>query len=261
MLYSFVFLLFISCSNTENIKKVAQVNSDILSLAEFRANFTESEWNKLSENDKKDYIDNWIKLTLFSQEADKLKLTKTPEVRAKIDNAVKNIKSNALLAFKLSQVKASEDELLNYYNLHKKRFREKVLQYKIQRILVTDPSRLAFIRQELEDKPFGWCAKRYSDEQLGKNGGYMGFVSKRDIDKTMWNEVTALKRGHYKTLKADKGFYLIRWTQKREKYVPIEFSRVKDEIKKIVLQKKREETVKNLLEELKSKADISVEKI
>jgi parvulin-like peptidyl-prolyl isomerase len=213
----------------------------------------------MKDSEKKKYINDWIQLTLFAQEADRLKLSKTPEVKAKLDNAVKNIKSNALLAYKLSQINVAEDDLLTYYKLHKKDFREKVLQYKIQRILVKDPTRLAFIRQELEEKPFSYCAKKYSDESLGKNGGYMGYVSKRDIDKTMWNEVTSLKRNHYKTLKADKGYYIIRWTDKREKFIPKEFSRVKQKIKEIVLQQKREEYINKLLKELKSKSEISIE--
>ena len=256
-----VILLILSCKNDENVEIVAKVNSDILTLPEFKAHFTENEWKKLSSKDKRDYINDWIQITLFAQEADRLKLTQTPEVKAKIDNAIKNIKSNTLLAYKLSQITVTEDELLNYYKLHKKDFQEKVLQYKIQRILVTDSERLPFIRQQLEDKSFKYCAKKYSDESLGKNGGYMGFVSKRDIDNTMWNEVTSLKRFHYKTLKADKGFYIIRWTDKREKYIPKEFSRVKEKIKNIVLQQKREEFFNKLLKQLKSQSDISIENI
>jgi parvulin-like peptidyl-prolyl isomerase len=257
----FLLLLIIlfSCNKETNETIVAKVNNDKLTLSEFKARFSQSYWNRMKDSEKKKYINDWIQLTLFAQEADRLKLSKTPEVKAKLDNAVKNIKSNALLAYKLSQISVAEDDLLTYYKLHKKDFREKVLQYKIQRILVKDPTRLAFIRQELEEKPFSYCAKKYSDESLGKNGGYMGYVSKRDIDKTMWNEVTSLKRNHYKTLKADKGYYIIRWTDKREKFIPKEFSRVKQKIKEIVLQQKREEYINKLLKELKSKSEISIE--
>jgi len=258
---AFLLLLIIlfSCNKETNETIVAKVNNDKLTLSEFKARFSQSYWNRMKDSEKKKYINDWIQLTLFAQEADRLKLSKTPEVKAKLDNAVKNIKSNALLAYKLSQISVAEDDLLTYYKLHKKDFREKVLQYKIQRILVKDPTRLAFIRQELEEKPFSYCAKKYSDESLGKNGGYMGYVSKRDIDKTMWNEVTSLKRNHYKTLKADKGYYIIRWTDKREKFIPKEFSRVKQKIKEIVLQQKREEYINKLLKELKSKSEISIE--
>ena len=257
----FVVFILVSCNNEKNETILAKVNNDKLTLSEFKAHFTENQWNKMKDSEKKKYINDWIQITLFSQEADRLKLSQTPEVKAKIDNSVKNIKSNALLAYKLSEINVSEDDLLTYYKIHKKDFREKVLQYKIQRILIKDPSRLAFIRQELEDKPFSYCAKRYSDETLGKNGGFMGFVSKRDIDNTMWNEVTSLKKNHYKTLKADKGFYIIRWTDKRYKYVPKEFSRVKDNIRKIVLQQKREEFFNKLLKELKSRSEITIENI
>ena len=256
----FILVLFIfSCNKSKDGQVIAQVNSEILTLSEFKAHFTEKEWKRLKKSEKKKYINNWIQLTLFAQEADRLKLTQTPEIKAKIDNAIKKIKSNALLAYKLSLIKVTEEDLLNYYKMHKKDFQEKLQQYKIQRILVSDPERLPFIRQELEDKSFALCAKKYSDESLGKNGGYMGFVSKRDIDRTMWNEVTSLKRFHYKTLKADKGYYIIRWTDKREKYVPKEFSRVKDKIKEIVLQQKREDFFNNLLKDLKSKANILIE--
>ena len=48
-----------------------------------------------------------------------------------------------------------------------------------------------------------------------------------DIDKNIWEQVTALKKNHYKTIKTKKGYYLIKWIKKRDKYRDIDFPLVK----------------------------------
>jgi len=260
LLFAFI-LVLLSCKQEENEPIIAQVNGDKLTVKEFRAHFTDSQWNRLSDSDKKDYINDWINLTLFSQEADKLSLSNTPEIKAKIDNAVKNIKSNALLSYKLANINVTEEEMFTYYKLNKKKFQKKVTEYKIQRILIKDPTRLPFVRQELEDTSFSRCARKFSDEMLGKNGGNLGFVSQNDIDKNIWDQVTALKKNHYKTIKTKKGYYLIKWIKKRDKYRDIDFPIVKNKVRKLVLQQKREELFDNLIKELKKDAKISIEKI
>jgi len=254
-------LILISCKQEENEPIVVQVNNDKLITKEFRAHFSDSQWNKLSDSDKKDYINDWINLTLFSQESDKLNLSTTPEVQSKIDNAIKNIKSNALLSYKLANINVTEEEMFTYYKLNKKKFQKKVTEYKIQRILIKDATRLPFVRQELEDTSFSRCAKKFSDETLGKSGGNLGFVSQNDIDKSIWKQVIALKKNHYKTIKTKKGYYIIKWIKKRDKYRDIDFPIVKKDVKKFVLQQKREELFDNLIKELKKNAKISIEKI
>ncbi len=263
MKISLIFLIlctifFYACDkNTEQI--VAEVNGETLTLERFKGNFSDSEWTKMSISEKQTFIQNWVQVTLFAQEADKLEISSTAEIRSRIENVSKKIKSNVLVSTKLANITASEEELFDYYKLHQSKFQRKVKQLNIQRIFVKEASKLAYVRQEISDKSFNLAAKKHSEETLGRNGGIVGWVSEKDIDKVFWNAVQDLKRLHYKTVKADKGFYIIRFTDTRTKSISKDFLEVKNEIRKLVLQEKQEELYEKLLKDLKSKADISIE--
>ena len=195
---------------------------------------------------------------MLAGEADRLKISETDEVQIKIESAAKNIKSNALLANKLANLSVTEDEMFNYYKLHKSKFQRKVKKYKIQRILIKDKSKLDFIRQQLSNIRFSRIARKYSKEAIGKNGGYVGYVMEDEINSKIWNEVTKLDKNHYKTIEVDNNYYLTRWVDKKDDYVDKNFLTVKDEVKDMVLKKKKDELFENLLEEIRNKSDIEI---
>jgi len=99
-----VLLLLFACVQTEEEKIVAQVNDAKLTEEEFKANFTDKEWNDLTVENKKALIQDWIQLTLLAQEAEVLKISESLRIKEKIKSAKLNILANALIAQKLANI-------------------------------------------------------------------------------------------------------------------------------------------------------------
>lgn len=252
-----IFVIIFSCAKKEE-KIIAQVDNSKLLLEDLKCNFNEDAWKNMKMEEKQEYIQDWIQLTLLSQEADKLKISETPEIKSKIKSAEMNIKSNALIAQKFSDITVSEDELFNYYKLHKSKFLKKSIEYKLQRIITTDESKLDMIRDEIKNTSFDIAAEKYSEEDIGRTGGIVGFVSKKNVKEVIWNTITYLKKGRYKTVQIGNTFYIVRYIQTRLMAEEKNFSEVRDEIRDIVMQNKKEEIFENLVEDLKINANIII---
>ncbi|MCK4694893.1 MAG: peptidylprolyl isomerase, partial [Candidatus Cloacimonetes bacterium] len=218
----FVFLvilfLFISCIQQDDEDNLAQVNNEKLTSEKLKSNFSKEEWKDMSNEEKREFVQDWIQLTLLAQEADRQKISSIPEIESKIETAEKTIKSNALIAQKLSDIEITEDELFNYYKIHKSKFQTSSIEYKVQRIFTTDKLKIEEIRQEIQKTSFSETAKRYSEEKAGKNGGYIGFLSKDSSNKAIWDVLKSLKKYRIKTIKTDKGYYILRYYDTRKVY-------------------------------------------
>ena len=90
----FVITLF-SCIQTEEEDIVAQVNDIKLTMDEFKANFSDYEWDIITVEEKKEFIQDWVQLTLLAQEADLLEISQSSKIEEKIKSAKINIKANA----------------------------------------------------------------------------------------------------------------------------------------------------------------------
>ncbi|MCD6176718.1 MAG: peptidylprolyl isomerase [Candidatus Cloacimonetes bacterium] len=255
----FIFVLFLfSCVQTKEEDIVAQVNDIKLTMDEFKANFSDNEWEILTIEKKKGFIQDWIQLTLLAQEADVLEISQFPKIKERIKSAEINIKSNALIATKLANVTVSEDELFSYYKIHKSEYQINHEEYKVQRIFTKDKEKLKKILNAIKSTSFKDAAMEYSEEPAGKNGGYIGFLSKKNAHENIWNALTSLQKYYYKSVETNKGIYVLRYYDTRTIYSNKTFLEVKDEIRKTVIKKKKEDLFNNLIKELKNKSDIMI---
>jgi len=256
LIFPLALLILVSCNLKQEENYIARVNDQMLTLEEFRANFSDQQWEKLSKNEKIAHLEDWIKLSLLAQEADKLELSATAQVQAKIRNAETNIKANATIGQAISKIQISEDDLFDYYKVHKSRYQKKQKEFKIQRIFIKEKSTRDSVLADLKNgTKFKDAARKYSQERLGATGGYMGFMAKKDVDEAIWNKLESLDKWRYSTLKLEKGYYVVRYYDRREITVEKTFAEVKDEISKIVLQIKQKESYDKLIEELKFRAE------
>ena len=251
-------ILLFSCIQQKDEGSIAQVNEDKLTIEELKANFSDDEWENLTNEEKNEFVQDWIQLTLLSQEADRLGISELPRIKSRIETAEKSVKSNTLIAQKLSEIEISEDDLFNYYKLHKSKFQESHEEYKIQRIFITDESKLGEIRDEIKNSSFAEAAKKYSEESDGKNGGYVGFISQKTANKDIWNALKSLQKHRYKTVETNQGYYILRYYDTRTVYEEKTFLEVSNSIRKVVLENRKDEIFNNLIEELKKKSEISI---
>jgi len=253
-----VLLLLFACVQTEEEKIVAQVNDAKLTEEEFKANFTDKEWNDLTVENKKALIQDWIQLTLLAQEAEVLKISESLRIKEKIKSAKLNILANALIAQKLANISVTEDELFNYYKVHKNEYRTSHKEYKVQRIFTKQQDKLNIILDEIKNSSFKEAAKKYSEEPAGNNGGYIGFLSKNNTHINIWNTLKSLNKYYYKTVQTERGYYIVRYYDTRTVYDETPFLEVKEDIKKAVIKNKKEEMYDSLIKDLKDRSEIII---
>src|SRR5512133_3538515 len=99
-----VALLFSSgCpSKSAGADVIASVDKETLSMDEFKANFTAAQWKALTNDQKKELVQQWVNMTLLAAEADKEGMADEKAIKLKIKYAEKKIKANALIASKLA---------------------------------------------------------------------------------------------------------------------------------------------------------------
>lgn len=254
----FFVVTLLSCVQTEEEKIVAQVNNVTLTFNEFKANFSNNDWENLTIEEKKEFISDWVQLTLLAQEADALEISQSLILKEKIKSAEINIKANALIASKFTNITVSEDELFNYYKIHKSEYQTSHKEFKVQRIFTKEETKLKDILDLIKTTSFKNAAIQLSEEPAGKSGGYIGFLSKNNTHKNIWNTLTSLQKHYYKTVETDRGFYIIKYYDTRTVFEDKTFLEVKDEIMTKVRKKKKEEFFDDLIKELKNKSEIII---
>lgn len=259
ILFFLVSLLILSCGQkNEEHNVVARVNDEKLQIEELKANFSDKQWEELSQKERENLVQDWIQLTVLAQEADKLGLSEQPQIRHKLKTAEKNIKSNALIAQKMAEIKISEDDLFNYYRVHKSQYQKSHKEYRVQRIFIKDETLLDEVKNAIQETSFKEAAIKYSQESIGQNGGYLGYVSQQNIDSASWKALTQLKIYHWQTVQVDNGYFIIRYYDQRNVTTEKTFLEVIEEIKVILLKQKQQEMYENLIEDLKRKSEIEI---
>ena len=255
-LFGIVLLISLSgCHKSpQETAKLAQVGKEYLTTKEFRSLFSAAEWQDLSPETKKKYIEQWVNLTLMAQEADRQKLDRDETIRKRIEYAGKKVKANALVATRLAAIKISEEELFNYYRIHSGDFQKPLMEYKVQRIFVSDMVKAERIKQDLAiGMSFDRAVQLYSTEDLKSSGGYMGFVKNNGPDSLFWAALRDKNPSEVAVLTTADGCYILRYVEERSTSAEVGFEEYKEEIRRRLQQEKRQQVYNDLLLELKQK--------
>jgi peptidyl-prolyl cis-trans isomerase C len=259
LLFIILIILLAGCQNAEKGTVIAQVNNEKLTMSDLQSMFTKSEWDAMNIEQKRDYIRQWIDLTLFAQTAKEMKLEKSRQVLEKMKLAEKKVLTNAVIAEKLKSVQVSEEELFNYYRIHMGEFNQVGKVLKVQRILLTDRTKVDEVMVELrKGMNFADAAKAYSREPIGQNGGFAGVTSVSDSVKTFWDALQNLKVFEIAIIPVKGGYYLARSYEEQLGTGTASFDTLREEIRLRVLKEKRQQLYDDLLRDLKSSADITI---
>lgn len=251
-----IIFLVIGCNQKKEIKSVAQVNDDILTLEELKSPFTEEQWKLKSIKKQKALVQNWIDLTVLAQAADTRKISLSPEVSFRIENSIKTVKANSLIAQKINEIEVTENDLFDYYKLHQNRYKKSYKEYKIQRIFTENLEATQIVFDAINNgMKFTDAAKKYSKEKIGRSGGYFGFLPKEKIEPEIWEKIISLKKWRYDKVNTSKGFYIVRYYEKRDVEIDKKFNEVKKEIRKNVLEEKQNKLYNQLIDEMKKETE------
>jgi len=254
-------LLIISfgCSQKTKQEKgiaLAQVNGETLYLENFKATFGVEDWDSLSPELRKKYIEDWVNLTVLAQYADKQDIGKAVAVKQRISYAAKKVKANALIASRLNELQVSEDQMFNYFRLHQAEFQKNAVEYSVQRIALKDKLLAENVMTQLgSGMNFNEAVQRYSQEELKARNGMMGFVTASGADSVFWLAARDLKEGGFGNVNKDQLWFVFRILEQRNTAQEANFEDYRAEIKRKVLLEKQDQIYQELIQDIKSRTD------
>lgn len=249
-------LLITGCRQKEDKGiALAQVNDEILYLENFKATFGVDEWDKLSPDLRKKYIEDWVNLTVLAQHADEQDIGKERAVRQRMNYAIKKVKANALIAKRLSEVQVSEDQMFNYFRLHQADFQKNAVEYNVQRIALKDKMLAENVMTQLaQGMSFPEAVQRYSTEELKAKAGIMGFVNAAGADSSFWLAARNLSKDGTGLVNKDQLWFVFRILEERLTSQEANFEDYRAEIKRKVILEKQDEIYQELIKEIKSRS-------
>ncbi|HPF08592.1 MAG TPA: peptidylprolyl isomerase [Candidatus Cloacimonadota bacterium] len=249
-------IFFVSAcnKNQDTSAKLAEVNGEVLTLDAFKSTFGVEEWDSLSPETRKRYVEDWVNLTLLAQETRSRGLDKELAMQQRISYATKKVKANALISASLAKLQISEDQLFSYFRIHQAEFLKPVMLYKIERIKLQDKISAENVLQQLNaGMSFAQAVRQHSIEALRNQGGSMGFVAPGSPDSLFWQSANTLQASQYGVLSVEDAWYVIRYTETKDGESDANFEDHRAEIKRRIILERQEEVYQNLLREIKAK--------
>lgn len=246
------------CVNGNNDEKdltpLAEVNGEILYLEDFCSTFSKEQWEQLTSAQRKREIEDWANVTLLAQEAGEQNLDEEKAVRQRIDYAKKKVLANALIARRLANIQISEEDLFNYYRVHRNNFQSKLMEYDVQRLLCEDEATAKILLKRLqEDYDFDTAVIEHSLEDMDGNLGRMGYVAPAGEDSLFWRAARELGENEPGIAEINDNIFIIRHTGQREGTQDANFTEYRNEIRQIMLREKQTQAYNDLVRELKMK--------
>lgn len=252
LLLALVIMLSACSQKEERGVALAQVNNEVLYLENFKATFGVGEWDKLSPELRKKYIEDWVNLTLLAQYADKEGLSDTPAVKQRINYAAKKVKANAVIGNRLAQIQVSDDQLFNYFRLHQAEFQKNTVEYALQRIACNDKLAAENVLGQLKGgMVWSEAVSRYSGEDLKFQGGNMGYVSAA-TDSIFWLAARNLQEGETGIVNKEQLWFVFRITDIRETAKEANFEDYRAEIKRKIILERQDQMYQDILKEIKA---------
>jgi foldase protein PrsA len=196
----------------------------------------------------------------FPDEKEYLKRLK--ERRLSKDIVLKSIERGLTMRkFKESLLKdivISDTELKEHYDKNIKTFTTNE-EIRLSVIKVNDIQEAKMIKREIEKGvTFEDMAKKYPAGHTGPGSGETGWVTIDTFPQDMVKEIRKIKTGAFGgPIKGREGYYLIKVQERKEKRVQ-PFDEVKEKIRHILMQQRKEERFQRWLQEQKGKAKIEI---
>lgn len=254
ILILFTLISLFACKKKEDGKVVAEVKGTTLYEKEFRSRFSEKEWSNLSEEKRNEAINDWVEITLLSQEAIKRGFEKLPEVKFNIKYAKNTILANELLSQELEDINITEGEIFDYYNLNRNNFLKEVITFKIQSFIVPNWTIADSVIALFNDgEAFYTAAKNY-----GRNYK-VHFIQKNDVNASFWNYIqTKMKKWNIRVIRDGKDLKVVQLLKIDKEDIPINFSILKDSLKTKLLEEKQKNLLHNSLDSLKIDYNVTI---
>lgn len=252
--------VFSGCGDAKS-RPLATVDGKVITIGDFdkRIEKLPPYYKALAGRNKKDFLDDMIAEQLLYKEALKRGLNRDVEVRELLEEARRKI-----LVAKLIEVEGKKNAAVDeakvkaFYESHKEDF-VTPLKLRASHIQVDTEAEAEEILQKLKQgADFGELAGQYSKDPSKERGGDIGYFVKGQLMPEIEDASFKLEVGQVSdTIKTQVGYHIIKLTDKRQPRA-VELSEVKDAIEKEFMDKAQQETLRDLMKNLKSKSRIKI---
>lgn len=221
-------------------ERVATVNGKPVPKSEFDlyiANMSRQAGRDVTEEQKGEMLDQYIKMQLAAEEAEKGGIEKDPKVRDQLALARLQVLLEAGMQKYLDSHPVDDSELRPEYD---RQVAALPREYHARHILVDDQAAAEAITKELEKgADFAKLAAKRSKDSTGKSGGDLGWFTLDSMVKPFSDAVRTLAPGELtkQPVKSEFGWHVIKLEESRASSAP-PFEEVKDRVKTLVQRKK-----------------------
>jgi len=204
--------------------------------------------------DDKKLLDDLVTQKVVYQNAIKEKLDKDPKIAKELAQMRTRILLSAAVRKAMSDIKVTEQELHAEYDKLKQGMDS--TEYKASHILVKDEAQAKKIIAQLgKGADFADLAKKYSTDPSSKKGGELGWFNPKQMVPQFSQALSQLEKGSYTKVpvKTRFGWHIIKLEDKRQAEPPA-FDDIKARLERMLKQQK----VRDDIQGLKDKADISI---
>lgn len=208
---------------------------------------------KQAPEGRKIALDSLINGEVVVQAAKAAKLDKSPEVKAAVEAATRQILANAVIASYLQENPVSESAIKSRYDDLVRKMPK--TEYRVRHILLKTRNEAEDVLKQLaDDKPFAELASRSQDAQTAKRGGELGWIAPSFLVPQIAERVQAMKPGDKPALiETAMGFDVLEVMETRPAKPP-KLDAVHDSIRGQLQQ----EAAQAYVAELRSRANIKL---
>ena len=262
ILLASIIVLSIGCvEKAEKGEIVARVNDSVLTLEKFYNQIPPGWKDKLSFEEKSNFVSDWVDTELFYREAVRRGIGKDEKVLTQLETLKKEILKNELLVREIEKSKVTEQEVKSYYETHKKEYDYEI---KIATIFLDEGKEAQEIFKKIkEGHDFAELAKQHSRGPMADRGGETDYFRRHSSEMLLspkLEEVAfSLNVGKVTdVIKTNYGYYIIKLVDKKKIKEKIKFEDVEDDIEKSLTMMHQNEVYNNLLTRLRKGAKIEI---
>ncbi len=240
---------------------IARVNGESLTFDQFKRLIPEVYLQSLSESEKQDYVEQWIRQQLLYQLALDENIHREKDIQFRLRQFEQQLLADAVLQRKLKdEIQVTQEEAQSYYESHPDEFIMEAAEIRLSHIVVsTEKLNLADeLRKRIASgENFAELAKEFSEDQTAMNGGDLGYFPENEADDELTQKAFKLKVNDVsKPIRTPFGYHLLLVTERSEAGSLRPFDQVKpDIINNLSLDKQKKFTLE-LLKELEKKAEV-----
>ncbi|NVJ52803.1 MAG: peptidyl-prolyl cis-trans isomerase [Campylobacteraceae bacterium] len=221
------------------------------------------DFNSLPKKNKNQILDQIINNKLLTDKAVKSGIEKDKEYKESLEKLKRDLALRVWLKKESQNVKVSDKDIKDYYNKNKAQFKVPAT-LEARHILTKTEKEAKDLIQILnkssnKKEKFVELAKTKSVGPSGPQGGYLGKFPETKMVPEFSKAAKALKVGTYSKspVKTQFGYHVI-YLEDKQAEKPLEFDKIKNRIKQVLLQEKFKDFLESEANKLRDKAKIVI---